>query len=293
MIKFSKYLFAIAFLCFWVNGNSSDVDSSSLKRLIQFEENNKKNANGILYTPIEEGRKTATSLFIDSFRTILELEASFGYQFDSFKCINAITSEDKKLRVYTFHLILNNELHYYYGFIQKKSKTGIEVFELKDTANILPNDYLFNEIYANEWIGGMYYNINQFKKKGITYYTVLAYDGDTKRSSKKFMDVIWFNKDGELVFGAPLFHMDENDYEPQYRFDLEYANEVKITMNFEESKRGVKYIVFSHLQPKVFELKGMKEHYYPDGTYDYFILKKKKWIMYKHLKKFNFKGYED
>jgi hypothetical protein len=292
MNRFAALFLTITIGCLSFLGKANGIDSVAWKRLVQFELNNQVNANGIISTPVEKSRREFTNLFLDSFRTILETEESFTYPFDSFHSIKAITSKDGNLKLYTFNLILNNESHHYYGFVQRKTKEGVEVFELVDTANILPQEHLFAELYSNEWIGGLYYDIFQFKKKGITYYTVLAYDGDTRLSSKKFIDVIWFNKEGELVFGAPLFHMDENDFEPQYRFILEYANETTIGLGFEVTKKNKHLIVFDHLQPREFELKGLNEYYYPDGSYDYFKLKKKKWIMYKLLRDFDFKGYE-
>ena len=268
-------------------------DTASMNAIIEMENALKQTALDIVQAPIEGWRRKATENFRDSFASILEFPESFDYPFDSLLTIQKITSPDEQLRLYTFNLILNNQDHHIYGFLQRKTKDGIEVIELKDTLQTLPREHLFAELYANEWIGCIYYGIKQFKRKGVTYYTILGYDGATIQSSKKWIDVLWFNSDGEAVFGSPLFKIDENDYEPQFRFELEYANKANIVLRHETSnKKNRDMIIFSHVDAKTPEFKGIRGEYYPDGTYDFFLFEKKKWVWYKNLMYFDFKSNE-
>ncbi len=268
-------------------------DTAVLNRIMEIELALKQTAMDIIQAPVESWRRKATANFMDSFATLLEYPESFDYPFDSLLPIQKITSSDKKIRIYTFNLILNNQDHHYYGFVQHKTKEGIELIELRDTLQTLPREHLFVELYTNEWIGSIYYGIKQFKKKGITYYTVLGYDGATIQSSKKWADVLWFNKEGELTFGYPLFKINEDDYEPQYRFEFEYANEASVVLRHETSNKNNKdMIIFSHVDAKTPEFKDVREAYYPDGTYDFFLFEKKKWVWYRNLMYFDFKSNE-
>lgn len=82
--------------------------------------------------PYEGARLAAAKDLRDSLREILYMEASYEYAFDSLKSIKIIKSEDGKVRLYTFTVILNNQNHYNYGFIQYKTKKGIGWVELED-----------------------------------------------------------------------------------------------------------------------------------------------------------------
>lgn len=270
--------------------NGEGVDSAHYFEIVSIENAIKKTAMDIVQAPVEIWRRRATMNFIDSFKMALEYPESFDYPFDSLLPIQKITSPDGKLRIFTLNLILNNQDHYFYGFIQHKTKDGIELIELVDTVQTVPKDFYFAELYANEWVGSIYYGIKQHKIKGTTYYTVLGYDGATKSTSIKRADVLWFNADNELTFGYPLFKMYPDDFEPQYRFELEYANDGIIVLRHETTvKKSRDMIIYSHLEAKTPDLKDFREAYYPDGTYDFFLWEKKKWVIYKELKYFDFK----
>ena len=265
-------------------------EETALNEIISIENNLKATSLSIIQTPVESIRRKAVKKFIDSFKIALEYPESFDYPFDSFKTVQKLYSPDKKMRLYTFNLILNNQDHHYFGFIQYKTKKGIVLMELKDTLQTLPKEHLFAELYENEWIGCLYYDIKEFKKKGTTYYTVLGYDGATRSSSKKWADVIWFNKDDEITFGYPLFKIHQDDYEPQYRYELEYANDANAVFKHETTnKKKRDLIVLSFLDAKTPSFKDVRSAYYPDGTYDFFIFEKKKWVFNKNLLYFDFK----
>lgn len=269
-------------------------DSTSYWEVVKLENAIKKTALDIVQAPVEKWRREATSRFIDTFKMALEYPESFEYPFDSLLTVQKIVSPDKKLKIYTFNLILNNQDHHFYGFIQHKTKEGIEIIELKDTAQTVPNDYLFAELYANEWVGSIYYGIKQHKVKGKILYTVLGYDGASIKTSMKRAEVLWFNESGELTFGYPLFKMDQDDYEPQYRYELEYANDGIIVLRHETTvKKNREMIIYSHLEAKTPDLKEFKEAYYPDGTYDFFLWEKRKWVRYRELRYFDFKEKTD
>jgi hypothetical protein len=288
MQPLKTYLFLIVACFFSLLGKGQDT--AVLNEIRDMENALKSTSLDIVQAPVEAWRRKATADFLDSFRTILEYPESFNYPFDSILTIEKILSPDKKIRIITLNLILNNQDHHCYGFIQRKTKKGIELYELKDTLQTLPREHLFAELYSNEWIGSIYYSIKQLRKKGVTYYTVLGYDGATRQSSKKWADVIWFNKEGELSFGYPLFRMYEDDYEPQYRFEIEYANEANIVLRHETSNKNNRdMIIFSHVGAQTPDFKGVRSSYYPDGTYDFFLFEKKKWVMYKNLMYFDFK----
>ena len=61
------------------------------------------------------------------------------------------------------------------------------------------------------------------------------------------------------------------------RILLEYADEAYVSLKFYESKKS-KEIVFSHLSPSTPQMKGIYQYYYPDLSFDKFVLQRGKWI---------------
>ncbi len=115
---------------------------------------------------------------------------------------------------------------------------------------------------------------------------MLGFDGQTSFSDKKVIEVMWFDKNEELHFGAPFFHENERDFTPQFRVIYEYGNNAGMKLRFEIKE---KYITFSNLVASNQSAKGLRQYYIPDGRIDYYVLnKKKKWIKKTDLINFQF-----
>jgi hypothetical protein len=124
---------------------------------------------------------------------------------------------------------------------------------------------------ANNWYGAHYYKIITVKRKGITYYCLLGADWNDRLSKKKLMEVLSFEKDGSLKFGAPIINYNKNTI---YRLIFEYSSNVSMSLNYDKKS---KRIIFDHLSPIKEELKGQYQFYAPDLSYDALKFKKGKW----------------
>lgn len=206
--------------------------------------------------------------FVKLWDEILSNQLSFYFAFDSLKEVSRLVSSDKKVRIINWNVPKSDGSHYYFGFIQwLNPKTNkYELDQLFDKSATIKNP----EMYVGDntkWFGMLYYAI-------ITcddYYTLLAWDGNDRTVTRKFIDVLSFKKDGTPVFGKDVFKYPKKS--PK-RVMFEYSAKVVMSLRYSDSFGA---IVFDHLAPKDEFTSGQTQYYGPDFSYDAFILKRNKW----------------
>jgi hypothetical protein len=163
-------------------------------------------------------KASANSRFIITLRTALGDQDAFNYPFDSLKFIARLNAPDNAFRIFNWNIPQDDGTHKYYGFIlvdqdaiqnkkTKKSKLKNQgryvVYELTDQSDFIktPEMAMLN---CDKWYGVLYYKIILNSYKGKKYYTLLGWDGNTKLTWKKVIDVLTFSKEGIPVFGEEM-----------------------------------------------------------------------------------------
>lgn len=230
-------------------------------------------------------RYTSTYHFARTLISALKLPNSFNYPFDSVKkYISILTSPDKKFRIFTWSLkwgkdsLVTADSFEFYGAIQMNNKEKLELYGLYDNSTKVGKAE-YTQLSNRSWYGALYYQMAEVKYKRKKYYTLLGWDGHTMASSRKVIDVITFDEMGKPVFGAPIFDMSDKK-PPKYRIVFEFRDDAVMTVRHIPKK---KLIAFENLIPPSPNAVGLYERYLPDGSYDYFIFKKGKWIKKKLL----------
>ena len=205
---------------------------------------------------------------------VLSNPASFDYEFANLRMSTvAIASHPKAdVKLFTFNIILKNGVFHQYGLIQRKTKSGIALYPLHDTAQNLPKDVKEIQLDNNQWIGGLYYQLFPHKVKGKMYYIVMLFDGHNINSNRSIIDVLSFEKDEEStepnamkpVWGAPLFRDGLEDPSEDYRVVFEYHKSSRILMRYEEEQNT---IVFDEIGPAFPSADGNVYYYIPTGDY--------------------------
>ncbi len=139
-----------------------------------------------------------------------------------------------------------------------RKQTGIPAGPVRVTGNI-----------PERWYGALFYDLRGFKSE-IRIYGSARNDYGNPSVTRKIIDILSFRDDGDPVFGRKIF---ESGKELKYREVLEYSSEAVITVKFLNDKT----IVFDHLVPISPQLKGQKEFYGPDFSYDSYNLDKGLW----------------
>lgn len=224
---------------------------------------------------------------------LLEEPGSFDHPFDSLRLstISIQVSPDKKVRVFTFNHFDDSMKFKFYGYIQHKKKKEVKLFELIDTLRNNKKIPLRFQLESTKWQGALYYSISSFKRKGKVYYMMLGFDGNNDKSNKKVIEVLSFKKDGEPIFGLPVFKEDEKQRIAEQRVVFEFADKASPTVHYEAES---KMVVVSHLVPVRPNMVNKYAFYVPDGTYDYYKMNRKGfWIKHQMLDKFDFGAERD
>ena len=248
------------------------------------EDSMKQYAHDIVNARQPADRVKADSIFTRMLVRALKEKHSFSYPFDSLQTISRLYAPDSSFRIFTWQLVRDETTFRRHGAIQMNTADGsLSLYPLLDKTEFVKD--IDNAITDNEeWIGALYYKIIQTTYQDKNFYTLLGYDENSFRSTKKRIEVLTFNN-GKPVFGGPFFSFEEDSLPRpvQSRFSIEYKKEGNGSIKYDK-ELGI--IIFDHLisennQPE------KKYTYIPDGDYEGFKWEKGKWV---HINKvFDFK----
>jgi hypothetical protein len=220
----------------------------------------------------EEERLSANIKFKSILKRGLEKEGAQNFIFDSLNALARLEPEDKSIVIFNWELPHADGTFTYFAFVLSKNKKTkmVQLTELIDASVSIkrPETALLK---ASNWYGAHYYKIVTVKRKGKIYYCLLGADWNDRLSKKKLMEVLCFEKDGSLKFGAPIINYNKVTLN---RLIFEYSSNVSMSLNYDEKS---KRIIFDHLSPIEEALKGQYQFYAPDLSYDALIFKKGKW----------------
>jgi hypothetical protein len=222
----------------------------------------------------ETDRKAATYKFIPTLVRALKLPGSFDFPFDSVKSFRVVYSPDRKFRIITWFVNINEIGYRFYGAIQMNNPGALQLYSLLDyTENILrPADTITG---PKKWFGAEYYTILPPDASGN--YVLLGWKGFSDLITERIIDVLHFDH-GIPVFGAPIFKYTDK---PQTRIIFSYTHQATMMLRYLPEK---KLILFDHLSPADSTMKGKFEFYGPDLSYDGLTYSNGYWNLEKDLK---------
>ncbi len=213
-------------------------------------------------------------------------DKSFNFPFDSLKTISKLYSPDSSFRIFTWQVVKDDDYCRQRGFIQMRKPNGTQKFiPLRDASEFTEADA---DTIANHqwWIGAVYYRIIENEYLGKKYYTLLGYDENNIRSTKKLIDVLWFDEKGVPMFGLPSAFSFAKDSVPKpgmARYLMEYKKDGRARVQYDEE---MNMIIFDHLISETNE-PGKVYTLIPDGDYEGFQWTNGQWL---HIDKvFDFK----
>ncbi len=249
-------------------------------------------ARNILYGESDSVRLKANMEFSEILLRAMKQEGSFQYPFDSLTSISRLIAPDSSFRILTWNLPKDDGTYLYSGIIQCRPGPVKEtVFVLTDRSDTMAG--LERVITGcQSWPGAHYYQIMMHKTPAKKYYTLLGWDGHTRFTTRKVIEVLTFDQHGQPVFGVPIFP----DYlkGDQTRVIFEYSGQATMSLRYEvqryrelrsKNRYRPKYryktspmIVFDHLEPMDPSLKGQFSFYVPVGNIvDAFVFLEGNW----------------
>ena len=277
MKKLAFYIFAM-----FLFGNifAQNISPADLKQLQEKEDSLKTIGVDILYGKSEIARMQADSQFTRILVRALQIKNSINYPFDSLITISKISPQDKSFKIFTWQLVINDDLVRNHGAIQMRTKDGsLKLFPLIDKSSIIqkPQDTITNN---TAWIGALYYKMIEKKAFGKTYYTLLGFDENDIKSTKKLIEILTF-KDGSPVFGGGNFSFpgDVALRSGVARYIMEFKKDASPRLVYDAE---MDMIVFEHLISETGE-PDKKYTYIPDGDYEAMKWKDGKWVYIEKL----------
>lgn len=284
MKNITLYIF-LSLLLLSFQGLQAQSTKSSFSTLRVKEDSLKKYAFDIVNAREVGARFRADSMFTRILVRALKEPYSFSYPFDSLQTISRLYAPDSSFRIFTWQFVKDENVFRRHGAIQMKTKDGsLKLYPLIDKTAVL--DDINNNVTNNEnWVGAIYYHIIQTNHKGKQFYTLLGYDENSFRSTRKRIEVLTFDENNNPIFGGPYFSFekDATPRKPGSRFDIEYKKDGNGSIRFDKE---LDMIIYDHLisennQP------DKKYTYVPDGDYEGFKWENGKWV---HIDKvFTFK----
>ena len=209
----------------------AQLTPTSAQQLSQIEARIKTYATNIL-----ESEDVVDRLRADSAVQALRVPYSFDYPFDSLTTIAKVTAPDKSFRIFTWQLMKDFTYYRQKGCIQIRTEDGsLKLFPLFDYSEFTDNP--FDSVRSNmNWIGAVYYNMVQKSHNNKQYYTLFGFDNNDARSTKKWMEVLTFDEQGQPQFGGRFFNYPADSSkpaQPAYRFGIEYKKDGNARLNFD------------------------------------------------------------
>ena len=274
-MKRSSFFIVVCF--FGLSLQAQKKIPASVQVLMQLEDNMRNYANDIVNAEETANRAIADSIFTRSLVNALKVPYSFSYPFDSLKTISRLYAPDSSFRIITWHVMKDFSYYRQKGAIQYHTKDGsLKLIPLYDYSAFTENpvDSVRNN---KQWIGAVYYNIVQKTFNNKKYYTLIGYDANDARSSKKWIDVLTFDEKNQPVFGGRYFNYPNDEtkpLQPAFRFCLEYKKEANARLNYDAD---LDMITFAKLTSE----NGEPENKYtliPIGSFEGFRWVNGKWI---------------
>ena len=271
-----RHLFIIFGLLIFTSGNAEAQHSDSNKNrqaMLNLQDSLQILSYKMINDSIEPERYNANYKFIKTLVNTLKTPYSFNFSFDSLKTISIQSSPDKRFRIFSWHVMNNDGSYRYYGTIQMNNPDGkLQMFPLVDYTPAIKNS-ADTITTPDKWYGAQYYRIiSVLNNVQIPYYVLLGWKGNTIRSTKKVIEILYF-KDGKAYFGMPVFDGDKEQPNKK-RAIFEYDRRASMVLNYEPS---INTVVFDHLAPPDPKLKGRFELYGPDFSYDGYRLANGRW----------------
>lgn len=271
-----KKQIALLLLLAFITGAHAQTKADRVK-LNEMEQSLSVYAHNILNADDVEDRLRADSFFTRNLVQALKLPYSFHHPFDSLKTISRIYAPDSSFRIITWQLMKDFSYYRYKGAIQFNTKDGsLKLIPLYDGTDFTDNPV--DSVRSNQnWIGAVYYNIILKKYNNKNYYTLLGYDENDARSTKKWIEVLTFDQHNRPVFGGRYFSYPNDPIkpaQPAYRFCLEFKKDANAKMNYDPE---LDLIIFAKLVSETGEI-SKKHTLVPYGTIEGFQWQMGKWV---------------
>lgn len=204
--------------------------------------------------------------------SLVRMPCALTFPFDTLKRVmGIIDAPDNSFRIFNWSVIHTDGTYTYFAHIVSEKKDGgTRVYTLTDASDSIAEPKFYSGS-KDRWFGCLYYDIVKTEAGKKVYYTLLGWDGNDLFSNRKIIEVLYFSKVGEPMFGKNIFY----GYEPKIRrVILEYSQKSSMTLRYNKQKEA---IIFDHLAPSKNLYSGHYNYYGSDFSFDAFSFFDGRW----------------
>ncbi len=189
------------------------LKGQNVKLLNTYKDSIRSNVLLMMGTPNFERKKYYSDrieIFVEKF---IKQKNSIDFNMDSMDLVKVLTSDNKKLRIFTWVVPTNNSTYIFKGIAQTyiRSKKDYRLIKLIDKTKSISRPY--NKVLpASKWYGAYYYRIIQKKRGSKYFYTLLGWKGKDKTVQSKIVEIATIKSNGDISFGYSLFKIKGYDY---------------------------------------------------------------------------------
>jgi len=220
----------------------------------------KKQENLIIYSTEISDKLIANDSLIKLITQTISSPKAYMFPFDKLDYISVIQPKNRKFKLFTWFIPLENGTYNYFGILQTCKKNGrkCQIYQLHNRRKA--TEYTSKDLITyNNWYGCIYYDLIEIKVHKKKYYTLLGWDGHNNTSNKKIIDVLQIEKHNEPIFGAKIFNNNNS------RMIIEYSEKYPISLKWDSE---IQSIVFDHLEPIDGVSRDNFSLYVPNLSYD-------------------------
>ena len=274
-----KGLLFVLFLWGWFTSSAQSILPKNFVKLHRQEDSLKVLCSKLVYEKYAAMRFMADSSFIKTLVRTLKVPYSFDYPFDSLQTVSHLYAPDSSFRIFSWQFTRDSSYCRQRGAIQMRTADGsLKLFPLLDMSDFTtePQDSIRT---GKNWIGCIYYSVLLRTFNGKNFYTLLGFDDNNALSTKKWMEVLYFDTLGNPRFGGPFFSIPTGQIKAggggkQARFYIEFKKDGHARMSYD---KDLDMIVYDHLIPE--DGKSEKaSSFVPDGDYQGFKWVNGKWV---------------
>jgi hypothetical protein len=271
----NKFWLLLSCCIIFTKGMAQPFNKPTLLLLHQKEDTLKHFADKLVNANSAAVRFQSDSAFTKILVQALKTPYSFYYRFDSLLNISKLYAPDSSFRIFTWQMVVNENLTRQHGAIQIHTADGsLKLFPLIDKSDV--TTLLADTTADNKgWIGAVYYKILSTNNMNQTYYTLLGFDENNIRSNRKIIEVLSFENDLPVFGGSYFSFAEDADKKPTAsRHILEYQKDAGARLVYDED---LKMIIAEHLYSPSNEPQK-KWTLIPDGDYEGFKWQQGKWV---------------
>jgi hypothetical protein len=214
-----------------------------------------------LYSDSLSDPEPVLATILDVMPTALSVEGAMDFPWAGLNRIGVVSSDDGRIRFFTWHVMEDRDTYRYYGFVQVAMKKGkFKLYALHDNGKKQRGLTRLDQSVDN-WYGKLYYKIHTTNHKRKTNYTLLGMDFNNSRSTIKTVETIGIQRN-QVRFLKDRYFDGRNKHD---RLVLEYSAQVAISVRYD---RELDMITFDHLVPFHPIYENNFEFYGPEGSFD-------------------------